>query len=118
LLIAGFEWYRPALSAWVAADPASMQQRARLILALLGVLAAAPLVAFAIYLWSFGAKIIRAQEFPPPGLRVVRDTPVVAGARAVLRGKILKAVAIGCGCIAVVVGCVLWQLGAALSRAG
>ena len=31
----------------------------------------------AAYLWSLGAKVLRAREFPPPGHRVIRDTPVI-----------------------------------------
>ena len=51
------------------------------------VVLSAPLVAFAVYLWSLGAKVLRARQFPPPGYRVIRDTPVIGGQAAVLRGR-------------------------------
>jgi hypothetical protein len=46
--------------------------------------------------------VLRARQFPPPEYRVIRDTPVIGGQAAVLRGRGLKVLAVclgvGCGC--------------------
>jgi hypothetical protein len=114
LLIVAFERYRIPLSDWVRADPGASAQRARLVLLLLTVLVLAPLLALAAYLRSLGEKVVRAREFPPPGLRVVRDTPVITGERAVSRGRLLKVLALGCGIASVVLGFLLWRLASLL----
>jgi hypothetical protein len=109
-LIVAFARYRVPLSDWVLADPGSSAQRLKLVLLLLAALLLAPLFAFAAYLWSLGGKVVRAQEFPPPGVRVIRDTPVVSGERAVSRGRLLKVLALGCGIAAAVLAVLLWRL--------
>jgi hypothetical protein len=109
LLIAGFAHYHIVVRGWLLAEPGASAQRARLIFLLLAALLLAPLLGFAAYVWSLGARVLRAREYPPPGLRVVRDTPVIAGARAVSRGRWLKALALGCGIAAVALAVLLWR---------
>jgi hypothetical protein len=81
-----------------------------LVLLLLAALLLAPLIVFAAYVWSLGERIFRAGEYPPPGLRVIRDTPVITGKRAISRGRLLKALALGCGIASVGLGLLLWRL--------
>lgn len=61
-------------------------------------------------LWRSGIAIRRAAQWPLPGSRVVRDTPVLRGEPAVSRGRLMQvagAVLFLCGaCIAVVA----WRL--------
>lgn len=115
LLIVAFERYRAPLSDWVLAEPGASAQRARLVLLLLAVLLLTPLLAFAAYLWSLGERVVRAREFPPPGLRVIRDTPVITGESAVSRGRLLKLLALGCCIASAVLGLLLWRLAPLLS---
>jgi hypothetical protein len=107
LLIAAFTRYRIPLTDWVLADGA---QRVMLVLAILAALGSAPLLALAVYLWSLGGKVVRAREFPPPGLRVLRDTPIITDERAVFRGRLLKLLAIGCGTASIVLAGLVWRL--------
>jgi hypothetical protein len=79
-----------------------------LVFLLLAGLLLAPLLAFAAYLWSLGGKVVRAQEFPPPGRRVIRDTPLITGEKAVSRGRLRKVLALACGIAAAVLGLLLW----------
>lgn len=106
LLIAAFERYRVPLKDWVLADP----ERGRAVLLLLAALVLAPLFAFSAYLWRLGEKVLRAREYPPPGLRVIRDTPVLTAEKAVSRGRLLKALAAGFLVAAVALGALLWRL--------
>ena len=46
------------------------------------------------YLMWFGIKIIKADCYPPPGMRVIKDTKVVKGSKARLRGGFLIFIAI------------------------
>jgi hypothetical protein len=115
LLLAALTRYRIPLSDWVLADRA---QRIELVFVILTALGSLPLLGLAVYLWSLGGKVVRAREFPPPGLRVVRDTAIVTGERAVLRGRLLKLLAIVCGTASVVLAGLLWRLELLLNRHG
>ena len=117
LLIAGFDRYYAPLHDWMLSDPEASAPRIRLVFLLLVTLLPAPMLAFAAYFWSLGTRILRAREFPPPGLRVIRDTPVVTGARAVFRGRLLKALALGCGIASVVLGILCWWLASFIAGA-
>ena len=111
LLIAAFERYRTPLSEWILADPGVPARRLTTIFRLLAALVLAPLLAFVAYLWSLGNRVVQAREFPPPGLRVIRDTPVITGERAASRGRVLKVLASVCCVACVVLGVLLWRVG-------
>jgi hypothetical protein len=69
-----------------------------------------PLLLVSAHLWRFGARIVCAERFPPPGHRVVRDTIVQHGRSAVVRGRVLMALAlvlVGAGGL---LGLSLWRL--------
>jgi hypothetical protein len=106
VLMIGFERYRIPLRDWVLSEPGKFGFRLRLVFLVTGVLLSVPLVTFAIYLWALGARVLRAQQFPPPGYRVIRDTPVVEGQAAIFRGRGLKVLALCLGMVAVL----LWLL--------
>ena len=97
LLIAGFEYFRGPFSEWLLSEPAEMARRAKLVIFVSAVVLSAPVIAVAIYLWLLGAKVLRAQEFPPPGLRFFRDTPVIGGSGAVTRGHAIQVLALCLG---------------------
>ena len=115
LLIVAFERYRIPLRDWVLAEPGASVQRVNLVFLLLAALLLAPLLAFAVYLWSLGGRVLRAREFPPPGLRVIRDFPVITGVAAISRGRQLKVLALGCGIASVALGLLLWRFASLLS---
>lgn len=49
----------------------------------------APLLFFGVYFIRFGLTVVKVGEFPPPGSKVIRDTPVQEGTWAIIRGKVL-----------------------------
>lgn len=86
-----------ALQRWLAGlrglDAAQVQQALERALVVASWTAMVPAVAFAAVLWRYGTRICEAGRFPAPGARVIRDTPVLHGAPAQLRGTILKVLA-------------------------
>jgi len=110
LLFFAIERYRIPLRDWVLAEQEQSAQRLRLVFLSAVALLLAPLLGFGAYLWSLGRRVIRASTFPPPGLRVIRDTPVISGEAAVLRGRQLKLLALCCGISCVALGLLLLQL--------
>jgi hypothetical protein len=117
LLIVGFERYRTLLRDWLLSEPGELGYRVRLVFFLSAAVLSAPLVAFAVYLWSLGAKVLRARQFPPPGYRVIRDTPVIGGQAAVLRGRDLKVLAACLGVASVLLWLLLGRLAWVLGEA-
>jgi hypothetical protein len=114
VLIGVFDRYRDGLADWVRADPGRFAQRVELLFAAFAVLLVAPLVAMAAYLSSLGGRTVRTREFPPPGTRVMHDTEILGGDRAVTRGRWLQGVAVFLGTAAVLIGLLLWRFAALL----
>ena len=108
VLIVSFERYRGELHEWLLADPSG--HRIQLLLYSLAVLGAVPLIAFALYLWVLGVRVVQAQQFPPPGQRVVRDTAVVTGEAARSRGRVLQGLAIAFVTVAGLLCFLLWRV--------
>ncbi len=50
-----------------------------------------------------------AGRYPPPGLRVVRDTPVVVGEAAGRRGRLLQVFAVVMGLAGLLLAFFLWR---------
>lgn len=68
--------------------------------------------AFGVYILMLGSRVRNAERFPPPGARVVRDTPVVTGRAARTRGLLMQLIAcVMLGCALVLVA-MAWRLGA------
>jgi len=116
VLIVGFQRCRGPLLEWLLSEPEPSGNRLRLLFACAAVFTSAPLIAFAVYLWFFGGRVVRAQRFPLPGQRVIRDTPILEGQAATARGCGLKVVAVLL-CVAAIVLCsMFWRLVSMLSR--
>ena len=116
LLIAGFEHFREPFREWLLSEPAETARRAKLAMYVSGFVVSAPVIAFAIYLWLLGARVLRAQQFPPPGFRVIRDTPVVGGHGAVNRGHAMQVLAVCLGMSAALLWLFFWWLARTISE--
>ena len=44
---------------------------------------------FAVYFLRFGQRIIESEQLPPPGTKVIRDTKVIRGDKAIARGRVV-----------------------------
>ena len=104
---------RPDVEAWLKAD---LYGRSRIVLGVMAFLLAGPLLTLAAYLWHLGRRVVRAQRFPPPNTRLVRDATVVTGSAATRAGRIAQASAAAFALIAVLVVVVIWRLVALLAR--
>ena len=93
LLILAGRW-SPSVSNWVTQDPSLTRSRAQVVLVIVGGALALPLLAFAVYLWQLGRRIVAAKRFPPPAMRLIHDTPIIVGPAAELRGHLAKGMAI------------------------
>lgn len=86
--------YQEALRDWLLSDPARTPARLRYVVAVLAALVAGPAFACSAVVWWVARLTERAGEFPPPGVPVVRDTPVLTGDAARSRARVLKALAL------------------------
>ena len=100
----------PDLSAWVTEDPQSFSSRTKLVLLVYGAVAVLPMVAFALYFWSLGRRTVSARRFPPPEMKVFRDTSVLVGTAAETRGRVLKGLSVVISLLALGLAALLWRL--------
>jgi hypothetical protein len=83
------------LQDWLAgledADPVRVRRALESAMIWASWAACAPVAVLALWLWRAGGRVGRAGRYPPPGAKVIRDTPVVHGDAARLRATALKA---------------------------
>jgi uncharacterized membrane protein len=115
LLILALEQYQGTMRDRILSEPAGASDRIRLAFLLSAVLLSTPLLISAAYFWNLGAKVRRAQRFPPPNVRVIRDTPVVYGDDAALRGRVLQGLALGLLILTALLLAAFWYFAATLS---
>jgi hypothetical protein len=113
VLIAIADDLRPGFEAWIKQDVGA---RSRIVFGALTLLTAGPALAAAAYCWRLGRRIVRTGRFPPPGYRVVRDTPVVIGDAAARWGRLVQTLAAVIGTAGVFLAFFLWRLFFFLSR--
>jgi hypothetical protein len=118
LLLVAFErYYSDTLREWIASEPGELAHRVKLVFRVMATAMSVPLMALAVYLWVFGAKVLRTGQFPPPGYRVIRDTPVREGRSAAVRGRGFKTLALVLGVMSVALWLLMSRLASLLSRA-
>jgi hypothetical protein len=106
---------RPEFEAWVRQD---LCARLKLVIAVLTLITVGPVLGLAGYCWHLGQRILRAAQYPPPGLRVVRDTPIVTGDAARRRGRLVQWFAAVLGMAALLLAFFLWRLAYILPSTG
>ena len=110
LLIVVFETYRAQLYEWLLSDHEKLANRLRILIILTAGFGTITLFAFSVYLWSFGCKVSNYQRFPLPGQRVIRDTPILEGQAALMRGRVLKTLAVFLAVAGIMLCFVFWWL--------
>lgn len=81
--------YQGALEAWVLGHKEDIIKHPGVV-ALCFFVPLLPVLACAAYLWRFAARMIVTERFPPIGAKVIRDTAVLSGRAAVIRGRLLQ----------------------------
>ncbi len=89
LITVGSE-FRSDFEAWVTQN---MHARVRLVTSVLMVLTTGPVLGIAGYLGHLGRRVVRAERYPAPGVRIIRHTRIIVGAAAVRRGRLIQTLA-------------------------
>ena len=77
------------IAQWVIADPAHAVMRINLLIATL-LVPAGVMLFVSRRLWRVGVRTLRAQRYPPPGQKVIRETAILEGSAAKRRGRQLQ----------------------------
>jgi hypothetical protein len=113
MIVAGLDWGLPALRDWIATGPAQASDgHLTILLLMLAAFADLPLVIAGVYFWRIGQRAIDTGRFPPPGVTLLRPTPVLTGDAAVRRGRAAQVAALvffglGVAVVTALVGLVL-----------
>lgn len=112
LAIAAYTHHQSALEQWLVEPdaPVDLLSRLRLLVVGVAVFVTMPSVGFAVYLWRMGARVIRAERFPPPGTAVIRDTPIVIGNKARRHGRRVQAAGVVIALTSVAMPVLLWSI--------
>jgi hypothetical protein len=103
-------WLRPEFEAWLKRDVS----RLTFVAAAVTILTTAPLLGLAAYLWHLGRRILHVDRYPPPGLRFIREAPVVTGPAARRRGRLIQGFAVVLGLAGLLLAFLFWWLVSAL----
>ncbi len=49
------------------------------------------LIPFGLLILALGRRVVKQERFPPPGMKVIKDTKLIEGAKARLQGRVLIA---------------------------
>lgn len=99
-------WFQGMIDEIVAlaeTDPTTAVRRTHRVFKVLMGFLGFSLVAFAVYLIQLGVRVLRSEQLPPPGTRVVRDVRIQSGRPAVRRGRLLLVLAVVLGLAGAVV---------------
>jgi hypothetical protein len=99
--------FEPAFGRWVEED---LNWRVRLVTAVLVGITSGPALVAAVYLWRLGERIRRAERYPPPNFAIMHDTPILAGAAARRRARLVQAFATFLCAVALLLGASVWRL--------
>ena len=91
-LVLALQFREEQINDWVAENTQALVQHPGIVFLITFVLML-PLVGAAIYMYRLADRIVRAQRMPPPGQKVIKDTPVITGRKAVRQGRGLKVMA-------------------------
>jgi len=87
-----------AFESWLAgvaqAEPSVAQHQLLAAFAWLMGATLVMLLALSVFLWHVGARVRAAAQYPPPGMRVLRDTVVLRGAAAHRRARVIQGIAV------------------------
>jgi hypothetical protein len=84
--LALFQWLVP----WVNKAALQIEPHKGLALAMCVLLVMfIAIVSLAVYLAFFGRRVLKNRRFPPPGVKVLRDTRLLEGKPATIRGQII-----------------------------
>ncbi|WP_299493564.1 hypothetical protein [Acaryochloris sp. IP29b_bin.137] len=94
---------------WLTEDPERVREYFVYIVGAIAVIFS-PLLALGYYSWQIGGAVIRAKRFPPPGMKVIKDTVVVKGRKAIVRGRALQVCGAVMGGTAIAFPMAFWQI--------
>jgi hypothetical protein len=53
-----------------------------------------PLVGAAVHVYRLAGRVVTSQRMPPPGQKVIKDTPIITGSKAVRQGRSMQVIAV------------------------
>ena len=106
VLIFSIQRWLPDLLRWAVGGPGRIWWvAAGLVLVVCG-----PLLILALYFLRMASRIARAGRFPPPGVKVIRDTPVLEGPAVGRRVLLLRGMAVAVGALGLIMAALLGRL--------
>ena len=110
VLISVTNTYLAGLAALAESQPDAALARGALVFKVVGIAGGLGLMLLAAYVAHLAARVRRSERFPPPGVRVVRDTRILEGYRAKRRGDIGLLLAVVVAACGIVLPVLIWRI--------
>ena len=94
---------------WLSEDPDLALARIEEFIAWVAV-ASLPLLIIGVFVFRTGLRSIASERFPPHGMWVLVDTPVISGTRAKWRGRMMLVAAVLIAAVAIGLPAGLWYI--------
>lgn len=101
LLVLALNLREEEINRWMGAFAKRLIDRPEILLFVAFVLML-PLVGVAAYIHHLGSKVVKAGRIPFPGQKVIKDTPIITGKKAVQQGRAMQVMAFVMGIIGVI----------------
>lgn len=108
-LVVSMDHFSTDIATWVESGVQENKKISAVVSAVVMVLVA-PILFASAYLFLLGRRTVSARRYPPPGVAVIRDTPVVEGNRSLVRGRIIQVLAIVLTASSLVLPLLVWRL--------
>jgi len=99
-------------------DPEAATARGIRLVTILALVAGLSLLGVGGWFWQLARRIRRTDQYPPPGMRLLRDTPLLAGTRAWTVATKAKVIAVLTWLLGLAIAWYLWQLAVGRLRGG
>ncbi len=114
-LILAFEHYERDIVGWLEDNFTWLASNPLVVLCALALMVS-PILALAVYLFRSASRGIKQQRMPPAGHAVARGAPVVEGASAVRRGRVVQVLSVLLFSAASAVPVLAWYLFSTLTQ--
>lgn len=105
----GSDAFFERIGEWLSEDPDLALERVEEFIAWVAV-ASLPLLIIGVFVFRTGLKSIASERFPPQGMWVLVDTPVISGTRAKWRGRMMLVAAVLIAAVAIGLPAGLWYI--------
>lgn len=92
-LLVALYFHEERISEWARENLVQLAQQPTFLFLVVFVLML-PLVGVAVHVYRLASRVVKSKRMPPPGQKVIKDTPIITGSKAVRQGRSMQVMAV------------------------